>query len=56
VASFRQALTTAAEVRDFDSSIAYVDGDAGTMTIEDLEVASPMVASSSRAQRRHSAR
>jgi putative ATP-binding cassette transporter len=41
VASFRQALTTAAEVRDFDSSIAYVDGDAGTMTIEDLEVASP---------------
>jgi putative ATP-binding cassette transporter len=41
VASFRQALTTAAEVRDFETSIAYVDGEAGTMTIEDLEVASP---------------
>jgi putative ATP-binding cassette transporter len=41
VASFRQALTTAAEGHDFETSIAYVDGDAGTMTIEDLEVASP---------------
>ena len=41
VASFRQALTTAAEVRDFESSVTYADGDAGTMTIEDLKVASP---------------
>jgi putative ATP-binding cassette transporter len=41
VASFRQALTTAADVHDFESSIAYADGDAGTMTVEDLEVASP---------------
>jgi putative ATP-binding cassette transporter len=41
VASFRQALTTAGDVHDFETSIAYADGDAGTMTIEDLEVASP---------------
>jgi putative ATP-binding cassette transporter len=41
VASFRQALTTAADVHDFETSIAYADGDAGTMTIEDLEVSSP---------------
>jgi vitamin B12/bleomycin/antimicrobial peptide transport system ATP-binding/permease protein len=41
VASFRQALTTAADVHDFESSIAYADGDAGTMTIDDLDVASP---------------
>jgi len=41
VASFRQALTTAGDVHDFETSIAYADGDAGTMTIENLEVASP---------------
>jgi putative ATP-binding cassette transporter len=41
VASFRQALTTAADVRDFESSITYSDHDAGTMEIDDLEVASP---------------
>jgi vitamin B12/bleomycin/antimicrobial peptide transport system ATP-binding/permease protein len=40
VASFRQALTTAAVVRDFDSSISYGEAAAGTMTIDDLEVAS----------------
>jgi len=40
VASFRQALTTAAVVRDFDSSISYGEAAPGTMTIDDLEVAS----------------
>ena len=42
VASFRQALTTAAMLRDFDSSISYGEAAAGTMTIDDLEVASPV--------------
>jgi putative ATP-binding cassette transporter len=41
VASFRQALTTAADIRDFESSITYSDHDAGTMEIDDLEIASP---------------
>jgi putative ATP-binding cassette transporter len=41
VASFRQALTTAAEMRDFESSISYDDGDAGTISIDALEIASP---------------
>jgi len=40
VASFRQALTTAAVVRDFDSSISYGEAAPGTMTIDDLQVAS----------------
>jgi putative ATP-binding cassette transporter len=41
VASFRQALTSAAEVRDFESSITYLDGESGTIAIEDLDIASP---------------
>jgi putative ATP-binding cassette transporter len=41
VASFRQALTSAADVHDFESSITYVDGEAGAIGIEDLEIASP---------------
>ena len=41
VAGFRQALATAAEVRDFESSISYLEGEPGTMSIEALEVASP---------------
>jgi len=41
VAGFRQALTTAAEVRDFESSISYVDGEPGTLSIEALEIAAP---------------
>jgi putative ATP-binding cassette transporter len=42
VASFRHALTTAAAMRDFESSIAYDDGPAGEWTIEGLEIASPL--------------
>lgn len=42
VASFRQALTTCAVLRDFESSISYDEGDAGTMRIDDLEIASPV--------------
>jgi putative ATP-binding cassette transporter len=41
VANFRQALTTAAEVRDFESSITYSGDEPGTMEIDDLQVASP---------------
>jgi putative ATP-binding cassette transporter len=42
VASFRQALTTAAVPHDFDSSIAYTEGEAGLLRIDDLEIASPV--------------
>jgi putative ATP-binding cassette transporter len=42
VASFRHALTTAAAMRDFESSIAYDEGPAGEWTIEGLEIASPL--------------
>jgi putative ATP-binding cassette transporter len=42
VASFRHALTTAAAMRDFESSIAYDEGPAGQWTIEGLEIASPL--------------
>jgi ABC-type uncharacterized transport system fused permease/ATPase subunit len=42
VASFRQALTTAAVLRDFESSITYIEGAPGAMIIENLEVASPV--------------
>ena len=42
VASFRQALTTSAELRDFESSITYDEGEAGTLRIDDLEIASPV--------------
>jgi putative ATP-binding cassette transporter len=41
VASFRQALTTAGEGHDFESSISYLDGAPGSMQIEALEIASP---------------
>ena len=41
VASFRQALSEAAEGRDFESSISYMDGAAGVLSIEALEIASP---------------
>ncbi|MGA8705693.1 MAG: ABC transporter ATP-binding protein/permease [Steroidobacteraceae bacterium] len=41
VASFRQALSEAAEGRDFESSISYIDGAAGVLSIEALEIASP---------------
>lgn len=41
VAGFRQALTSAADVHDFASSIAYVDGEPGCLGIEELEITSP---------------
>lgn len=41
VASFRQALTTADVLRDFESRISYDDGAAGSITIDELEVVSP---------------
>ena len=40
VASFRHALITTDEPRGFESRIAYVEGDPGTITIEDLEIVS----------------
>ncbi len=41
VASFRYALVTTQELHDFESRITYVDGDAGQITIENLQIASP---------------
>ena len=41
VASFRHALTTADVPRDYESRIAYAEGEPGTITIDDLEVESP---------------
>jgi putative ATP-binding cassette transporter len=41
VANFRQALLTAAVIREFDSSIRYAETDADSITIEGLEIASP---------------
>jgi putative ATP-binding cassette transporter len=41
VASFRYALVTTQELHDFESRITYVDGDAGQITVENLEIASP---------------
>jgi len=41
VASFRQALTTASAAHEFESSISYLGGDGGTVSIEELEIASP---------------
>jgi len=41
VASFRYALTTTEDLHDFESRITYVEGDAGTITIDDLEIVSP---------------
>lgn len=41
VASFRLALTSEEVLHEFESRIVYEDGEAGTMTIEGLEVWSP---------------
>jgi putative ATP-binding cassette transporter len=41
VASFRYALTTTQDLHDFESRITYVDGDAGEITIDELQIASP---------------
>jgi len=41
VASFRYALTTTEDLHDFESRITYVDGEPGTITIDDLEIVSP---------------
>jgi putative ATP-binding cassette transporter len=41
VASFRYALTTTEDLHDFESRITYVEGDAGTITIDDLDIVSP---------------
>lgn len=40
VASFRHALTTADVQRDFESRITYIEGDAGVIEIDDLEIVS----------------
>ena len=40
VASFRQALTHSEELREFDSRIEYVEGEAGQITVRDLRIAS----------------
>lgn len=40
VASFRHALVTADVQRDFESHIDYADGEAGVMTVDDLEIVS----------------
>jgi putative ATP-binding cassette transporter len=40
VANFHDALTTTDVVPEFESRIAYVEGEPGTMTIDDLEVVS----------------
>jgi vitamin B12/bleomycin/antimicrobial peptide transport system ATP-binding/permease protein len=41
VAGFRYALAGAEVLNDYESRIAYAEGEPGTMTIEDLEVVSP---------------
>jgi putative ATP-binding cassette transporter len=41
VASFRYALTSTQDLHDFESRITYVDGEAGSITIEGLEITSP---------------
>ena len=41
VASFRYALTTTQDLHEFESRITYVEGEAGIMTIEDLDILSP---------------
>lgn len=40
VASFRYALTTTEDLHDFESRITYLEGDAGSISIEDLEILS----------------
>jgi len=41
VASFRYALTTTQDLHDFESRITYVEGEAGEITIDNLEIVSP---------------
>jgi vitamin B12/bleomycin/antimicrobial peptide transport system ATP-binding/permease protein len=41
VASFRRALMTASDGPELESRIAYVEGEPGTMIIDDLEIVSP---------------
>ena len=41
VASFRYALSTTEDMSELESRITYVDGEAGTLTINDLEIVSP---------------
>jgi len=41
VASFRYALTTTEDMQDFQSRITYMDGEAGSITIDDLDIVSP---------------
>jgi len=41
VASFRYALTTTEDLHDFESRITYLEGEPGTLTIDDLEIVSP---------------
>jgi vitamin B12/bleomycin/antimicrobial peptide transport system ATP-binding/permease protein len=41
VASFRYALSITEDRQDFESRITYLDGEAGTLTIDDLEIVSP---------------
>jgi putative ATP-binding cassette transporter len=40
VASFRNALTTTEDLHDFESRITYLEGDAGSINIDDLEILS----------------
>jgi len=41
VASFRYALSTTEEMSELESRITYVEGESGTITIDDLEIVSP---------------
>jgi vitamin B12/bleomycin/antimicrobial peptide transport system ATP-binding/permease protein len=41
VASFRYALTTTEVLHEFESRITYVEGEAGTIKIDDLDIVSP---------------
>jgi vitamin B12/bleomycin/antimicrobial peptide transport system ATP-binding/permease protein len=41
VASFRYALSTTEQLNELESRITYVEGEAGTVTIDDLEIVSP---------------
>lgn len=42
VANFREALTTTQAQRSYKSGISYVEASPGTMTIDDLEIVSPL--------------
>jgi vitamin B12/bleomycin/antimicrobial peptide transport system ATP-binding/permease protein len=41
VASFRYALSTTEDMSELESRITYVEGESGTITIDDLEIVSP---------------